>query len=68
MNKVLAFVLAAGFSLAAISSAEAAGGCGEGWHRGPHGGCVRNWVHPAWHACPRGYHVGPYGHCRGNGY
>jgi len=22
--------------------ANAAGGCGRGWHRGPHGGCRRN--------------------------
>ena len=25
-----------------ISAADAAGGCGPGWHRGPYGGCVRN--------------------------
>ena len=44
-----------------------AGGCGPGWHRGPYGGCLRNYANPAAHACPRGYHVGPYGGCRGNG-
>jgi hypothetical protein len=22
---------------------EVRGGCGRGWHRGPHGGCRRNW-------------------------
>jgi hypothetical protein len=44
-----------------------AGGCGTGWHRGPYGGCRRNYANPAAHACPRGYHVGPYGGCRGNG-
>jgi hypothetical protein len=44
-----------------------AGGCGPGWHRGPYGGCQRNYANPAAHACPRGYHVGPYGGCRGNG-
>jgi hypothetical protein len=44
-----------------------AGGCGLGWHRGPYGGCLRNYANPAAHACPRGYHVGPYGGCRGNG-
>jgi hypothetical protein len=43
-----------------------AGGCGPGWHRGPHGGCRRNWANPRAHACPRGYHVGPGGRCRGN--
>jgi hypothetical protein len=44
-----------------------AGGCGPGWHRGPYGGCRRNWANPAAHACPRGYHIGPNGGCRGNG-
>ena len=44
-----------------------AGGCGAGWHRGPYGGCLRNFANPAAHACPRGYHVGPGGGCRGNG-
>jgi hypothetical protein len=66
MKNVLALVLAAGFSMAAISSAMGAGGCGEGFHRGPHGGCVRNWADPAAHVCPRGFHVGPHGHCVGN--
>jgi hypothetical protein len=46
---------------------QVAGGCGRGLHRGPFGGCRRNWASPAAHACPRGYHVGPYGGCRGNG-
>lgn len=44
-----------------------AGGCGPGWHRGPYGGCLRNYANPAAHACPRGYHIGPNGGCRGNG-
>ena len=44
-----------------------AGGCGAGWHRGPYGGCLRNFANPAAHACPRGYHIGPGGACRGNG-
>jgi hypothetical protein len=44
-----------------------AGGCGPGWHRGPYGGCLRNFANPAAHACPRGYHIGPNGGCRGNG-
>ena len=38
-----------------------AGGCGAGWHRGPYGGCLRNYANPAAHACPRGYHIGPAG-------
>jgi hypothetical protein len=29
-------------AFAGISAAEAAGGCGPGFHRGPYGGCVRN--------------------------
>jgi hypothetical protein len=37
---VIAFTVA--FSLAAASTADAAGGCGWGWHRGPYGGCLRN--------------------------
>ena len=44
-----------------------AGGCGAGWHRGPNGGCLKNFADPAAHACPRGYHIGPGGACRGNG-
>jgi hypothetical protein len=46
---------------------EVAGGCGPGWHRGPYGGCLRNFANPAAHACPRGFHIGPNGGCRGNG-
>ncbi len=44
-----------------------AGGCGAGWHRGPYGGCQRNYATPAAHACPRGWYLGPYGRCRANG-
>ncbi|TPQ32384.1 hypothetical protein C2U70_21935 [Bradyrhizobium guangdongense] len=44
-----------------------AGGCGKGWHRGPYGGCLKNYANPAAHACPRGYHIGPGGACKGNG-
>jgi hypothetical protein len=55
-------------SLAAQSNiVHVAGGCGAGWHRGPYGGCLRNFANPAAHACPRGYHIGPGGACRGNG-
>jgi hypothetical protein len=46
---------------------QVAGGCGAGWHRGPYGGCLRNFADPSAHACPRGYHIGPGGACRGNG-
>lgn len=47
---------------------QVAGGCGEGWHRGPEGGCRRNYANPGAHACPRGFHIGPGGRCRANGY
>ena len=46
---------------------EVAGGCGLGWHRGPYGGCRRNYANPAAHACPRGWYPGPFGRCRANG-
>ncbi|MBI3701647.1 MAG: hypothetical protein HY242_14540 [Afipia sp.] len=46
---------------------QVAGGCGAGWHRGPNGGCLKNFADPGAHACPRGYHIGPGGACRGNG-
>jgi hypothetical protein len=47
---------------------QVAGGCGHGWHRGPHGGCRRNYAPGVRHACPRGYHLGPRGRCIGNRY
>ena len=46
---------------------EVAAGCGSGWHRGPNGGCRRNYAQPWLHACPRGWYLGPYGRCRANG-
>lgn len=46
-------------AFAGISAADAAGGCGPGWHRGPYGGCVRNRVR----ACPYGF-AWRYGRCR----
>lgn len=51
--------------ISAISSdvIQVAGGCGRGWHRGPHGGCIRNYARPWLHRCPRGWHPGPYGRC-----
>jgi len=82
MKKLAAFAFLASLGLLAATSAHAlplaplaqdgvvtlvAGGCGEGMHRGPFGGCRRNFAHPAEHACPRGYHIGPGGRCRGNG-
>ena len=82
MIKVLAVVFAVAFSLGAVSTANAEGGCGWGWHRGPFGGCRPNGSGPVVVAapgpgvvvvnpgggrvCPYGYHLGPYGHCRPN--
>ncbi|UFZ03667.1 hypothetical protein LQG66_31370 [Bradyrhizobium ontarionense] len=66
-------VSASAMPLAAIKTGpqaaviQVAGGCGPGWHRGPYGGCRRNFANPAAHACPRGFHIGPGGRCRGNG-
>ena len=43
MRKILlGATIAAGAALMAISSADAAGGCGPGFHRGPLGGCRVN--------------------------
>ena len=41
MKYLFAAVLVAG-SFASFGTANAAGGCGPGWHRGPYGGCVAN--------------------------
>ena len=41
MKYLFAAVLALG-TVASFSAAEAAGGCGPGWHRGPYGGCQPN--------------------------
>ncbi|MDI1266080.1 MAG: hypothetical protein PS018_22785 [bacterium] len=38
MKYIFAAVLALG-TVASFSAAEAAGGCGPGWYRGPYGGC-----------------------------
>ncbi|MBA2936519.1 hypothetical protein HZF05_20755 [Sphingomonas sp. CGMCC 1.13654] len=42
MKKLLIFVLAAGAAVTTISPADARGGCGVGFHRGPYGGCRPN--------------------------
>ncbi len=67
----LAVITAASFA----GTANAAGGCGPGWHRGPYGACVRNAavvvVRPAprvvvvrpGRVCPYGM-VWRYGRCR----
>ena len=40
MKKLVAFALAAGMTLGAVSTADAAQGCGRGAFRGPHGRCI----------------------------
>ena len=77
MKYLFAAVLVAG-SFASFSAANAAGGCGPGWHRGPYGGCQPNrgavYVAPRVVAppvvvvrpgrvCPFGF-VWAYGRCR----
>jgi hypothetical protein len=42
LKKVLMAVAVAGMTVAAASSASAAGGCGPGFHRGPYGHCRPN--------------------------
>jgi hypothetical protein len=66
------------FAIAGLGDANAAGGCGPGFHRGPYGGCVVNRgavvvapapvvvarpVVVAPRACPYGF-VWRYGACR----
>ena len=46
MKKLMLGALVASAALAAVSSAQAAQGCGPGGHRGPYGGCRPN-VGPA---------------------
>ncbi|WJR81163.1 hypothetical protein [Bradyrhizobium sp. NP1] len=62
-------------SLAGLSAANAAGGCGPGWHRGPYGRCMPNGgavvvapaapvvVVPGRRVCPPGF-FWRYGRCR----
>jgi hypothetical protein len=41
-KKTLFAAIAAGVALAGVTTADAAGGCGIGFHRGPYGGCRPN--------------------------
>jgi hypothetical protein len=43
LKKILIATLAVGATLAGVSAADAAGGCGPGFHRGPYGGCRANY-------------------------
>ena len=82
MKKLIVMTFVAAFALAGSAQAmpvapigqadldmvtTVAGGCGQGWHRGPNGGCRKNYAEPWKHACPRGFYMGPYGRCRANG-
>jgi hypothetical protein len=40
MKKIIALMLAGGAVLATTVPADASGGCGRGFHRGPRGHCV----------------------------
>ncbi len=62
MKTLLVLAIALGTTLGA-SDSFAAGGCGRGWHRGPYGHCVRNYMRPNRHACPRGFYLNRYGRC-----
>ena len=42
MKKMMLVLLGAGAALTVASSAQAAGGCGPRFHRGPYGGCRAN--------------------------
>jgi hypothetical protein len=42
LKKVLMAAAVAGMALGAVSSADAAGGCGPAFHRGPGGACRPN--------------------------
>ena len=43
-KKIMIGAAAVGLALASVSAADAAGGCGRGFHRGPHGRCRPNEV------------------------
>jgi hypothetical protein len=42
MTKIFSALIVAAFAAAILSPADAAQGCGRGWHRNWHGYCVRN--------------------------
>ena len=75
MKYLFAAALAATTIVGFSANANAAGGCGPGWHRGPYGGCRANEevvvvrrpavvvVAPRGRVCPYGF-VWAYGRCR----
>jgi|HubBroStandDraft_1064217.scaffolds.fasta_scaffold204307_2 hypothetical protein len=58
-KKVLLAAIATGLTLGAISTANAADGCGRGFHRGPYGHCRPNGPGPA--IVAPGIAIGPAG-------
>jgi hypothetical protein len=66
MKKILMALAAGGALLAAAVPAEAAQGCGAGFHRGPHGRCLPN--RGPRYGRPRGPVVGVYYPGRGYWY
>lgn len=66
MTRFFAVVFAVGLSLVSVTAADAAGGCGIGFHRNAYGRCVANYANPGMHACARGWHLNGYGHCIAN--
>jgi hypothetical protein len=42
LKKILFAAIAAGVTLAGVTAADASGGCGYYFHRGPYGGCRPN--------------------------
>jgi hypothetical protein len=77
MKYLFAAAVLVATSFASFSAANAAGGCGAGWHRGPYGGCQPNRggvvvverpapvvvVRPVGRVCPIGF-AWAYGRCR----
>ena len=47
---------------------QVAGGCGEGWHRGPNGGCLRNYANPGGTCLSARFPHWSGRRCRANGY
>jgi hypothetical protein len=43
LKKIMLGAVAAGLTLASVTAANAEGGCGPGFHRGPYGGCRANY-------------------------
>lgn len=63
MNKVFAVLIVAIAGLATVTTADAAAGCGKGWHPNAYGHCVLN---KAERVCPAHYHLNSWGNCSHN--